>query len=106
MRARYMRIMVMFDLPTQTKKDVKNYRDFRKFLITSGFVMMQESIYTKIVLNPTKANTVLNNIKKIVPKNGLIQVLIITEKQYSQMLLLVGEISDEVINNDKRILIL
>lgn len=57
MGTRYMRLILMFDLPMETKKERRDYRIFRKFLIESGFVMMQKSIYTKIVLNPTKAKT-------------------------------------------------
>ena len=48
-----MRIIVFFDLPTLTYKDQKEYRLFRKLLINDGFVMMQESIYTKLALNTT-----------------------------------------------------
>ena len=39
-----MRILVFFDLPTETAKDRKNYSQFRKFLIKEGFIMMQESV--------------------------------------------------------------
>jgi len=37
-------VFVHFDLPTETKKDRKNYTEFRKFLIKDGFMMMQFSI--------------------------------------------------------------
>lgn len=40
-----MRILIFFDLPTETAKDRKTYSKFRKFLIKEGFVMMQESVY-------------------------------------------------------------
>ena len=46
-----MRIIVFFDLPTTSAIDLKNYRNFRKFLIKEGFMMMQESVYTKITKN-------------------------------------------------------
>ena len=48
MSYRFMRVMVMFDLPTETSMERRHYRWFRKFLIDEGFIMMQESIYTKI----------------------------------------------------------
>lgn len=59
-----MRIMVMFDLPTTSSEDLKIYREFRKFLIKSGFLMQQESIYCKIALNQTASNNIVKSVKK------------------------------------------
>ena len=39
-----MRVMIFFDLPTETAKDRKIYNKFRKFLINEGFIMLQESV--------------------------------------------------------------
>ena len=36
MSYRFMRILVFFDLPTETLEDRRNYRHFRKFLMSSG----------------------------------------------------------------------
>ena len=40
-------ILVFFDLPTETKKDIKEYTIFRKFLLDDGFTMFQFSIYIR-----------------------------------------------------------
>ena len=37
MSYRYMRLLLMFDMPTDTASDRKAYRKFRKFLINEGF---------------------------------------------------------------------
>ena len=50
MSYRFMRVLVMFDLPTETSLQRKNYRKFRKTLIKNGFIMMQESVYVKSAL--------------------------------------------------------
>lgn len=42
---RIMWVLVLFDLPTETKKDKKAYTDFRKNLQKDGFTMFQFSIY-------------------------------------------------------------
>ena len=47
MSYRFMRIIVMFDLPVVTSVERQEYTKFRKFLLKSGFIMMQESVYTK-----------------------------------------------------------
>lgn len=106
METRYMRMMLMFDLPIKTKKDRKEYRLFRKFLLESGFVMMQKSVYTKIVLNPTKAKTTLNSIKRNSPPEGLVQIITITERQYNQTVLLIGEVNDNVVNDRRNVVVL
>lgn len=80
-----MRILVFFDLPTETSKDRKVYSKFRKFLIKEGFVMMQESVYVKLVLNNSVTNAVREKIEKNKPSKGLVQLLVITEKQFNSM---------------------
>lgn len=106
MSYRYMRVMIMFDLPVTTAAERKEYTRFRKYLIKSGFLMLQESIYCKIVQNQTMANLVVDNVKKNKPLSGLVQVLKITEKQYSKMEFIVGETVGEVLNSDERLIIL
>ncbi len=80
-----MRILVFFDLPTETAKDRKNYLQFRKFLIKEGFIMMQESVYAKLVLNNSITNSIKDKISKNKPQKGIVQMLIITEKQFNSM---------------------
>lgn len=86
-----MRILIMFDLPVETKTQVRVYNKFRKQLIKEGFLMLQYSIYIKTCINREAANGTINIIKKYLPKNGHIRSLIITEKQYENMVVLLGE---------------
>ena len=51
MNYRYMRLIVFFDLPVLTAANRRDYYLFRKYLIKSGFLMMQESVYSKLVQN-------------------------------------------------------
>lgn len=55
----------MFDLPVITASDRRAYTQFRKYLIKSGFLMMQESVYCKLAQNATAADLIINSIKKI-----------------------------------------
>lgn len=96
----------MFDLPTLNATDMRSYREFRKFLIKNGFMMMQESVYTKIALNQSMAQLIANKVRDNKPDKGLVQMFIITEKQFSRMEILVGEVSDEYITDDRRLIIL
>mgnify|MGYP000955018260 CR=1 FL=1 len=101
-----MRIIVMFDLPTITANDKKEYVKFRKYLIKSGFLMLQESVYCKLALNTTVADAVINNVKNNKPADGLVQMLLITEKQFSKMEIVIGELKSKVLNTDERLVIL
>ena len=101
-----MRILVMFDLPVGTESERKNYRLFRKYLIKSGFLMLQESVYSKIAQNTTVADAIIANVRKNRPDDGLVQVLKITEKQYSRMEYIVGESKSDVLDSDERLVVL
>jgi len=106
MSYRFMRVIVMFDLPTETSMDRRHYRWFRKYLIDEGFIMMQESIYTKICLNMHAVNKVELNIQKNRPPKGMIQVMNVTEKQFASMKLVVGESDTVNIQSDDRMIVL
>lgn len=106
MSYRYMRVLVLFDLPTITASDKRQYTNFRKYLIKSGFIMMQESVYSKLAPNSTVANAVMNNVRKNKPNSGLVQMLSITEKQFSKMEYVIGENTSMIIDSDERLVIL
>ena len=40
-----MRVLVLFDLPVTTVEGRREYRKFRKYLTSNGFMMLQESVY-------------------------------------------------------------
>lgn len=91
----FMRLIIFFDLPVKTKKDRKIYTKFRSLLIKRGFFMIQYSIYTKILANRDSSESEKQFIKKIVPENGNIRIMIVTEKQYAKMEIIIGGISNQ-----------
>lgn len=86
-----MRLLVFFDLPVETAKQRKEYRKFRKYLIKEGFLMLQESVYAKLVVNDASAGAAIARMRKQRPPAGLVQVLKITERQYETMVYITGE---------------
>lgn len=88
---RIMRLIVMFDLPTTTSRDRRNYRLFRKFLIENGYCMMQYSVYSKIVLNRSALNLQKKKLQQHAPPNGYVDLLVVTEKQFTNIETIVGE---------------
>ena len=101
-----MRVVVFFDLPVLTAKERRDYQQFRKYLLKSGFLMMQESVYAKLVQNTGIADAVVENLRKNRPSGGLVQVLRVTEKQYAKMDFIVGTKKSEVLETDERLVIL
>ena len=106
MSYRFMRVMIFFDLPVGTSEERRNYAKFRKYLVKNGFIMMQESVYSKLALNPSIANAVVENIRKNKPPVGLVQMMVLTEKQYSKMEIVVGNAQSTVLESDERLVIL
>lgn len=106
MKYRYMRVIVFFDLPSESGEDRRQYRKFRKFLIKKGFLMMQESVYCKLALNTTVADSIVQAVKANKPSSGLVQLLVITEKQFSRMEFVVGTSQNNILDSDERIVIL
>ncbi len=101
-----MRVIVFFDLPVETGEEKRNYRKFRRFLVKSGFMMLQESVYAKLALNYTQAEQIVSELKKEKPPKGLVQTLTITEKQFAKMEHICGKSHTNVIHTDERLLIL
>ena len=106
MSYRFMRILVFFDLPVISSDDRRAYRRFRNAMLKKGFIMMQESVYCRMVLNKTMADQVLDSIKREKPEKGLVMSLMITEKQFERMEFIAGEFSTDMVDSDERVVFL
>lgn len=102
MSYRFMRMMLFFDLPMETPQQRRDYANFRKYLLKNGFMMIQKSVYCKIALNQAVIDAIQNGLQKNKPAKGLIQTLIVTEKQYSKMKFIIGDYQRDIINSDER----
>lgn len=106
MSYRYMRMILMFDLPTDTADERRAYRKFRKYLLSEGFIMHQFSIYSKLLLNNSANTAMIARLKENNPKKGSITLLTVTEKQFARMIYLNGERNISVANSDNRLVFL
>lgn len=103
MSNRFMRMILFFDLPSTTKKDVREYTRFVKYIQKNGFVRMQESVFTKLALNQSIVNSIMIDINKHLPPEGVISVLTITENQFMSIEHLIGEISTDVVVTEEKV---
>jgi CRISPR-associated protein Cas2 len=88
---RIMWVLVLFDLPTETKKDKKNYTLFRKNLLRDGFTMFQFSIYVRHCPSIENADVHRKRVKSFLPQFGKIGIMCITDKQFGNIELFYGQ---------------
>ena len=91
MNNRFMRIIVMFDLPVGAEKERKMATKFRNFLLDDGYIMMQFSVYSRICKNNDDLQKHINRLKINTSKKGNIRLIQVTEKQYDNMIMFSGE---------------
>lgn len=103
MNYKFMRLMLFFDLPMVTDKDRREYTRFHKFLLKNGFIMMQKSVYSKLVINNVTCLAVKKRIRDNLPATGNVELLEITENQFSRIEYLVGEGQKLVIDSMDRL---
>ena len=82
---RTMWVMVLFDLPTETKKERRDASQFRKKLLESGFMMFQFSIYMRFCQSMENAEMHTKRVKNILPEKGKVGIFAITDKQFGRM---------------------
>lgn len=93
---RVMWTLVMYDLPTETKKDRKLAAKFRKELLQDGFSMFQFSMYVRHSASAENAEVHKKRVKKILPEHGKVGILQITDKQFGQMEIFFGQKAQEL----------
>ena len=82
---RVMWVLVLFDLPTETKRDRKAYAEFRKKLQRDGFTMFQFSIYIRHCASMENAEVHIKRVKSFLPEFGQVGLLCITDKQFGNL---------------------
>ncbi|MBN8703018.1 MAG: CRISPR-associated endonuclease Cas2 [Bacteroidetes bacterium] len=95
---RVMWTLVMYDLPTETKKERKVAAGFRKSLMKDGFSMFQFSMYVRHSASSENADVHKNRVKRLLPEHGKIGILQITDKQFGQMEIFYGSKPQELPN--------
>ncbi len=90
--------LVMYDLPTETKKERKVAARFRKDLMADGFTMFQFSMYVRHSASSENADVHKNRVKKSLPELGKVGILQITDKQFGTMEIFYGKKEQQLPN--------
>ncbi len=87
---RVMWTLVMYDLPTETKKHRGIAARFRKNIMKDGFSMFQFSMYVRHSASSENADVHKRRVKSLLPEEGKVGILQITDKQFGQMEIFYG----------------
>lgn len=83
---RYMWMMVMFDLPTETSFERKQATKFRSFLLDYGFEMAQYSVYVRFTGTKENSQKYVRLLKDNNPKTGDVCILFFTDYQFGEII--------------------
>lgn len=92
---KFMRMLVFFDIPVKTKKQRKIATSFRNFLLKDGYHMVQYSVYARVCNGNDAVEKHRQRLKAALPDNGSVRLLVITEKQYESIEILVGNLFED-----------
>ena len=84
-------IVVMFDLPTDTKQARREYSVFRKRLLEDGFRMMQYSVYIRHCPSKENAEVHIGRVQRCLPPDGQVRIVTITDKQFDRTKVFLGK---------------
>jgi CRISPR-associated protein Cas2 len=88
---RAMWLVAMFDLPVLTKKDRREYAQFRKALLQEGFLMVQFSVYARYCASEETGDTYKRRIKQALPPRGEIRLMTVTDRQWGRVEVFLGK---------------
>lgn len=84
-------MFVFFDLPVGTKSERRHATRFRNFLKDDGFMMLQFSVYARVMRGEEAVDKHLTRVATSLPPRGSVRALSVTDRQYGRMKLLLGE---------------
>ncbi len=79
-------MLVMFDLPVDTKDARKAASDFRKDLIHDGYFMVQFSVYARPCGSADRIDTHVRRLRPMIPARGQVRGITITDAQWGRMI--------------------
>ena len=101
-----MRLLVMLS-PTNKWGTKTEYTELRKFLQKDGYLRIAPEVYMRIVPNRKASEKHYRRINEFAPKTGIVRVIRLTEKQYDNIYMVVGEqdLQEKVVGRNCHIMI-
>lgn len=102
---RIMWLFTFFDLPVTTKKERKLATKFRQHLLDLGFQMVQFSVYSRVCPSKEKVENLVQKISYELPKNGSVDMLAITDKQFENIVSFRGKKNKKLPKKNKQLIL-
>ena len=85
-----MRLLVILS-PTEKWGTKAEYTRLRKFLHKDGYIRIAPEVFMRVVQNRKSSEKHYRRIEEYAPKTGVVRLLRLTEKQYSNIYMVSGE---------------
>jgi CRISPR-associated protein Cas2 len=82
---RVMWLFALFDLPVETKRQRREYAQFRKKLVGAGFTMLQYSVYAKHLPSEDASEGLRARVHAALPPQGQVRLMAVTDHQFGKM---------------------
>ena len=92
--SKFMRMLVFFDLPVKTGAERRSAARFRNFLLSDGYHMIQYSVYARVCNGMDAVKKHSTRLRNNLPDNGSVRLLVITEKQFESIEILIGPLTE------------
>lgn len=84
-------LFAMFDLPVDEPVLRREYTQFRKSLLKSGFTMLQYSVYVHYVRSEESEAVYRKRVSDRLPTHGQVRLISVTDRQFGKMEIYVGK---------------
>lgn len=78
-------LLVMFDLPVQTKAQQKAANQFRNLLLDLGCSRVQFSVYARYFPNASQSHRIVRNIEENISPGGAVRIMRFSDAVWSSM---------------------
>ncbi len=87
-------LFALFDLPVDKPELRREYSQFRKALLKSGFTMLQYSVYGHYVASEESDEALRKKVHAALPGHGQVRLVSVTDRQFEKMEVYVGKRRD------------
>ena len=77
--------------PTDKWGTKTEYRKLRKFLLKDGYIRIAPEVFMRVVQNRKVSEKHYRRIDEVKPKTGVVRLLRLTERQYNNIYMVIGE---------------
>ncbi len=98
-------VMALFDLPVQTDQQRKRAAQFRKLLLSNGFIRLQYSVYGRFFDSEEASLPTRRTLRGAIPEDGHVRLILLTDRQFGKMEVFHGQNAEEAEQTPRQLLL-